>query len=138
MLNFRRTTIYAIIETGGKQYKVITGQTIEVDRLAVAEGSSIDLDKVLLIGDADKVTVGKPTIEGAIVKATSKGEKKGDKVIVGKFKSKVRYRLKKGHRQFFTTITIDGIVGPGVSSVKPEKATRKTSPRKKEVSEDGA
>jgi len=135
---FRRTTIYAIVETGGKQYKVTPGQTIDVDRLAVAEGSSIDLDRVLLIGDADNVTVGTPAIEGAKVKATSKGEKKGDKIIVGKFKPKVRYRLKKGHRQFYTTLTIDSIVGPGAETAEPAKEARKPRRRKKEVSEDGA
>lgn len=137
---YRRLKIYAIVETGGKQYKVAPGQTIDVDRLGVAEGNTIDLDKVLLIGDGEKVTVGTPTIEGAKVVATSQGEKRGDKIIVGKFKSKVRYRRKKGHHQLYTRLSIDRIVGPvdeaeaKVETAEPKKPRR----RKKEVTTDGA
>ena len=67
---FRRLEIYAIVETGGKQYRVAPGQTIDVERLGVAEGNTVKLDRVLLIADGDKVTVGTPTIDGAIVVAT--------------------------------------------------------------------
>lgn len=108
--------IYAIIETGGKQYKVSPGQTIDVERLDVAEGNSIELDRVLLIADDDKVTVGKPVVDGAKVIATSQGEGKGKKIIVLKYKPKVRYRKKTGHRQFYTRLTIDKIVEPEGSS----------------------
>ena len=108
--------IYAIIETGGKQYKVSPGQTIDVERLDVAEGNSIELDRVLLITDGDKVTVGTPIIDGAKVVATSQGEAKGVKIIVFKYKPKVRYRKKTGHRQFYTRLTIDKIVEPEGSS----------------------
>jgi large subunit ribosomal protein L21 len=104
--------IYAIIETGGKQYKVIPGQTIDVERLDVAEGNSIELDRVLLIADDDKVTVGTPVVDGAKVIATSQGEGKGKKIIVLKYKPKVRYRKKTGHRQFYTRLIIDKIVEP--------------------------
>jgi large subunit ribosomal protein L21 len=128
--------IYAIIETGGKQYKVSPGQTIDVERLEVAEGKSVDLDKVLLIGDGKKVTVGTPTVDGAKVKATSKGEGKGDKVIVFKYKPKVRYRKKTGHRQFYTRLVIDEIVGPGAAPEK-EKPPKKAR-AKKEVTESGS
>lgn len=138
---FRRTTIYAIVETGGKQYRVAPGQTIEVDRLGLAEGNTIDLDRVLLISDGEKVTVGTPTIEGAKVVATSKGEKRGDKVIVFKYKSKTRYRRKKGHHQLYTSLNIDKIIPP-VAEVVDAKAEvgepKKTRRRKKEVTEDGA
>jgi large subunit ribosomal protein L21 len=113
---------------------VAAGQTIDVERLAVAEGDSVELDRVLLIADGDNVTVGQPVIEGAKVTATSKGEGKGDKVVVFKYKPKVRYRRKTGHRQLYTRLAIDQILAPGAVEDKP-KRTRRT---KKEVTEDGA
>jgi len=126
--------IYAIIETGGKQYKVTPGQTIDVERLDVGENNTVDLDKVLLIADGDKVTVGTPTIEGAKVVATSQGEGKGKKIIVFKYKPKVRYRRKTGHRQFHTRLVIDKIIEPGAAQVELPKKTRR---RKKEVVTNG-
>jgi len=102
--------IYAIIETGGKQYKVSPGQAIDVERLDIAEGNSIELDRVLLIADDDKITVGTPIVDGAKVIATSQGEGKGKKIIVLKYKPKVRYSKKTGHRQLYTRLAIDKIV----------------------------
>jgi len=131
---FGRREIYAIIETGGKQYRVDPGQTIDVERLDAAEGSTVELDRVLLIADGDQVTIGTPTVDGAKVVATSKGSGKGDKVIVFKYKPKVRYRKKTGHRQQYTRLVIDKIVGPGVAEEKPKKPRK----RKKEVTESGA
>jgi len=96
------TNIYAIVETGGKQYRVSPGETIDVDNMNVIEGQTIDLDRVLLINDNGKTTVGKPVIEGAKVTATSLGLIRGEKVIVYKFKAKVRYRRKVGHHQSYT------------------------------------
>jgi large subunit ribosomal protein L21 len=109
-----------------------------VERLEVAEGKTVKLDRVLLIGDGKKVTVGTPVVDGAQVVATSKGEGKGDKVIVFKYKPKVRYRKKTGHRQLYTRLVIDEIVGPGVAKAKPakKKATQKAA--KKEVTKSGA
>lgn len=104
--------IYAIIETGGKQYRVTPGQTVDVERLDVAEGGTVDLERVLLIGDNDKVTVGTPVVAGAKVVATSKGTDKARKTIVFRYKAKVRYRRKKGHRQQYTRLIIDKIVQP--------------------------
>jgi len=86
----------------------------------------------LLIADDDKVTVGNPTVEGAKVIATSQGEDRSKKVIVLKYKPKVRYRKKTGHRQYYTRLLIDSIVGPETEPVK------KTRRRKKEVTESGA
>ena len=102
--------MYAVIETGGKQYKVSPGQTLDVERLDVADGGTIDLDRVLLIADDDKVLVGNPTVDGAKVVATSQGDGRGKKVIVFKYKPKVRYSKKTGHRQSYTRLTIDKIV----------------------------
>ena len=88
----------------------------------------------MLIADGEQLSVGKPTIDGAKVVATSKGEAKGYKVIVFKYKPKIRYRKKTGHRQFYTKLTIDKISQPGAVAEKPKKTRRP----KKEVTEDGA
>ena len=84
-----------------------------MERLDVAEGDKIELDKGLFIGDNGNSLVGNPIIKGAKVTATSLGEIKGDKVTVFKYKSKVRYRKKTGHRQIYTTLSINEIIKPG-------------------------
>ena len=109
------------------------GQTIDVERLDVTEGDTVELERVLLIANGDKVVVGTPTIEGAKVVATSKGNGKGKKVVVLKYKPKVRYRKKTGHRQLHTKLTIDKISQPGIETEPPKKTRR----RKKEVTESG-
>jgi large subunit ribosomal protein L21 len=121
---FWRLKIYAIIETGGKQYKVTEGQTIDVERIEVADGDTVELDRVLMVADGEKVTLGNPVIEGAKVKATAKESGKGDKVIVFKYKSKVRYRRKNGHRQLYTRLIIDNITAPGMVKPKPARAEK--------------
>jgi len=104
---------YAVVETGGKQYRVAQGDVIDVERLAVEEGGIVELDRVLLLAEGGKVKVGTPTVEGAKVTADVLGEAKGKKVIVFKYKSKVRYRRKKGHRQIHTQLKIKDIVSQG-------------------------
>ena len=104
--------IYAIIETGGKQYRVSPGQTVDVELLDVPEGNTVELDKVLLLNDDKKVIVGTPTVSGAKVVATYKGDGRGKKIIVFKYKPKTRYSIKTGHRQNYTRLTIDKIVKP--------------------------
>jgi large subunit ribosomal protein L21 len=127
--------IYAIVETGGKQYRVAPGQVVDVDRLDVAEGATIELDRVLLLGEGDDVTVGTPVVEGAKVVATSQGDGRGKKIIVFRYKPKVRYRRKTGHRQGYTRLAIDKIVGPGAATVGP---AAKAGRDKRKVSESGA
>jgi len=127
---FRRIEIYAVIETGGKQYKVTPGQAIDVERLDIAAGSTVELDRVLLIADGDRVSVGTPMVTGAKVVATSQGDGKGKKIIVFKYKPKVRYRKKTGHRQLYTRLVIDKIVEPKAIPSEPAKKIRR---RKKEV-----
>jgi large subunit ribosomal protein L21 len=105
-----------------------------VERLDAAEGNTVELDKVLLIAQGEKVTVGNPTVDGAKVMATSQGEARGKKIIVLKYKPKVRYRKKTGHRQAYTRLTIDKIVEPGASRGGVEKKVRQ---RKKEVKPSG-
>jgi large subunit ribosomal protein L21 len=96
----------------------------------------VELDRVLLIGDGDEVTVGTPTVAGAKIMATAQGESKGEKIIVLKYKPKVRYRKKTGHRQLYSRLVIDQIVKPGAKAEKPVKKTARR--RKKEVTKSGA
>jgi len=102
--------VYAVVETSGKQYKVSAGEIIDVDKLPLKVGEQIEFDRVLLVADGEEVHVGQPTIEGAKVLATVTDHVKGPKIIVFKYKPKERYRLKKGHRQAYTRLTIDEIV----------------------------
>ena len=100
--------MYAIIATGGKQYKVQEGDVIKVEKLGVEAGSEVTIDQVLLDGDKE-VKVGNPTVEGASVKATVVAEGKAKKVIVYRYKRKTGYHKKNGHRQPFTKVEIKAI-----------------------------
>jgi large subunit ribosomal protein L21 len=102
--------MYAVVKTGGKQYKVSAGETIEVEKLPLEVGQKIELDRVLLVKDDNKVQVGNPTVEGAKVMATVADQGKGKKVVVFKYKPKKRYRRKSGHRQAYTRLHIDKII----------------------------
>ena len=101
--------MYAIIATGGKQYKVQEGDVIKVEKLGAEAGSEVTFDQVLLVSDKE-VKVGSPTIEGASVKATVVSEGKDKKVIVYRYKRKTGYHKKKGHRQPFTQVKIEKII----------------------------
>ncbi len=116
---------YAIVESGGKQYKAVEGSTIEVDRLALEVGSKVDLNEVLLISDDENITVGTPLVDGAKVTATVVSEVKGPKVIVFKYKSRQRYRVKTGHRQKYTRLMIDEISGKKGSKKAAAKSEEK-------------
>jgi large subunit ribosomal protein L21 len=100
---------YAIIEDGGKQYRAVIGETIEVDRYPLEVGEEIDLNHVLLISDGEKVNVGTPFIKGAKLQATVVAQVKGPKVVVFRYKAKERIRSKTGHRQKYTRVRIDAI-----------------------------
>ncbi|MEK7281854.1 MAG: 50S ribosomal protein L21 [Chloroflexota bacterium] len=101
---------YAVVQSGGKQYKVSPGQEVVVDKLGVGEGDSVELEQVLLVAEGDRVVTGSPFVEGAKVIAKSLGEEKGKKIIVFKYKPKVRYSKKTGHRQVYTKLAIENIV----------------------------
>jgi large subunit ribosomal protein L21 len=101
--------MYAVVTSGGKQYRVEAGSELEVERLAADAGSTITFDRVLLVGDGEDVTVGTPTVPGASVSGTVIGEVLGPKLIVFKFKQKATYRRKNGHRQHLTRVRIDEI-----------------------------
>ena len=100
--------MYAIIATGGKQYKVSEGETIKVEKLGAEAGSKFTFDQVLLVS-GDDVKVGNPTVNGATVEATVVGDGKAKKVVVYKYKRKTGYHKKNGHRQQYTAVKIDKI-----------------------------
>jgi large subunit ribosomal protein L21 len=102
--------VYAVVESGGRQYKAIEGHSITVERLSYDEGDEIEFDRVLLISDGDDVQVGQPVIDGAKVKATVLGQEKGPKIRIFKMRPRKRYRRRKGHRQTYTRLQIDEIV----------------------------
>ncbi len=101
---------YAIFENGGKQYKAVAGDTVDIDRTPVEEGAKIEFDQVLLVSDDGKVQVGTPTVGGAKVQGTVEEHFKAKKVIVFKYIPRKRYRRTQGHRQQYTRVRIDKIV----------------------------
>lgn len=101
--------MFAIIETGGKQYRVESGSKIQVEKLLVEEGGSVVFDKVLLKGEGEKVEIGTPYLEGVTVEGKVTEQGREDKKMVFRYKSKTRYRKKKGHRQPFTEVEIGQI-----------------------------
>lgn len=101
--------MYAIIATGGKQYKVSEGDVVRVEKLDVEEGGAVTFDQVLLINNDGDVKVGNPAVAGVTVTGTVEEQGKGKKVIVYKFKRKTGYHKKNGHRQLYTAVKIDKI-----------------------------
>ena len=121
---------YAIIRSGGKQYKAVPGERIQVDKLPVDPGKKVVLNEVLFIADGvKKVTIGTPLIKGAKVETTVADQIKGPKIRVFKYKPKVRYRRRQGHRQQYTLLNVDKIVSSSAKSTTKtsEKASPKTS-----------
>jgi len=102
--------MYAVVRTGGKQYRVSAGDSIDVEKLPYDVGEQIELDEVLLVSNGGDAQIGKPLVPGAKVKATVTRQAKGRKVVIFKFRSSNRYRRKKGHRQQYTRLRIDEIV----------------------------
>jgi large subunit ribosomal protein L21 len=102
--------MYAVVRTGGKQYRVSPGDSIEVEKLPFEVGEQIELDQVLLVANGSGTKIGRPVVDGARIKATVTRQAKGRKVIVFKYRSSKRYRRKRGHRQLLTRLRIDEIV----------------------------
>ena len=115
--------MYAIVETGGKQYRVKPGDTIAVERLTGEPGDTLDLSRVLLVGGDGETHVGAPQVADAIVRAEVVEHGRGEKIIVFRYKSKVRYRRKTGHRQALTRLRITDILLGGVSAEQPAART---------------
>lgn len=115
--------MYAVIEVGGKQYRVSEGENIEVERLPLEVGKSLTIDRVLLLGGDGQLEVGTPTVKGARVKARVTEHGRGRKVIVFKFRPRSGYQRKHGHRQEYTRLAIESIV-------TKEEAPKKAEPKK--------
>ncbi len=101
--------MYAVIKTGGKQYRVPSGEKVKVEQLAADVGSQITIDTVLMVADGDKVSIGKPLVKGAKVEATIVNHGRGDKVRVFKMRRRKQSSKTQGHRQNFTEIQVDSI-----------------------------
>lgn len=115
---------FAIVESGGKQYRAVEGTTVDVDRLAHEVGKSFDFERVLLMADGDAVTVGTPTVGGITVSATVMDHIKGPKLISFKYRPKKRIRVKGGHRAQYTRLMIDFIGKPGEERKVAKKETK--------------
>lgn len=102
--------MYAIIESGGRQYRAEEGHSFSVEKLPYEVGQQIELDKVLLLANDDEVKIGQPVVDGVTIKATVVEQYRGKKIFVWKYKPKKRYRRRQGHRQYYTRLRIDEIV----------------------------
>ena len=133
----RRSEIYAVIRSGGKQYKVKPNQLLDVERLPADVGAVVELSDVLMVADGDDVTVGQPRVTGARVVAEVMEHGRGPKLIVFKYKNKTRYRKKTGHRQAYTRLAIRQILmgAEPVAAAAPVKARPRRAPAKPVVAE---
>ncbi|WP_350059039.1 50S ribosomal protein L21 [Nisaea sp.] len=122
--------MFAVVKTGGKQYKVAPNDVIKVEKLSGDAGSSIDLADVLMLGEGEDLTVGAPTVAGAVVRAEVLEQTKGDKVVVFKKKRRQGYRRTRGHRQELTVLRVTDILADGKKKAAPKKAAAKKAPAK--------
>ena len=120
---------YAIVESGGKQYKAVEGESIIVDRLPGEPGDEITLEQVLMLVDGESVNVGKPTIGGFVVLTSLAEHFRGDKVLAFRYSPKKRIRVHRGHRQYYTRLMVEHIGKPGEAKV--EKKAAKAAPKPK-------
>ena len=121
--------MYALVRTGGKQYRVAKDDTILVERIAADEGAEVILDDVVMLGDGDKVTIGTPRVEGAAVSATVVSQTRGPKIIIFRRKRRKNHRRTQGHRQDLTLLKINAIAEDG-KSLKPKAAPAKKAAAK--------
>ncbi|MDX1616930.1 MAG: 50S ribosomal protein L21 [Candidatus Promineifilaceae bacterium] len=101
--------MYAIVECGGRQYRAEEGHSFSVEKLPYEVGDQIELDNVLLLSDGDQITIGRPSVDAASVKATVIEQYRGKKIFVWKYRPRKRYRRRQGHRQNYTRLRIDSI-----------------------------
>ena len=123
--------MYALVKTGGKQYRVAKDDTILVERIAAEEGEQVVLDNIIMLGDGDKVTIGTPTVEGAGVSATVMRQTRGPKIIIFRRKRRKNHRRTQGHRQDLTLLKITDIAEDAKKLAAPKKAAApKAAPKK--------
>lgn len=125
--------MYAIVEIAGQQFKVAKDQKVYVHRLAAEEGANVQFDRVLLLEDGSKITVGAPAVSGAAVEAKVIKHCKGDKVLVFKKKRRKGYKVKNGHRQYLTQIAIENILASGAKPAAAKTAAPKAAAPKAEA-----
>jgi large subunit ribosomal protein L21 len=125
--------MFAVIKTGGKQYKVAEGDEIIIEKLAVEAGKNVTFEDVLMLGDGKTVTVGEPMVSGASVVGTVSEHRKGDKVLIMKKRQRNTYRRKKGHRQHEMVVTIDSILADGKKAPAKKAAAKKAAPKTTEA-----
>jgi large subunit ribosomal protein L21 len=130
--------MYAVIETGGKQYRVEVGTELEVELLEVVPGDAITLDRVLLVADGDKAEIGRPLVQNASVAAQVVRQTRGEKVISFKYRPKARRRVKKGHRQELTVLRISDIVLDGRSAAADVAQAAEARKTERQRLEEGA
>ncbi|MCH6573223.1 MAG: 50S ribosomal protein L21 [Proteobacteria bacterium] len=134
--------MYAVIRTGGKQYRVVPGARLRVEKLDAEEGAKVEFDQVLLVGEGTNVTVGKPLVDGGLVTAKVLSQGKGKKVTIIKFHRRKNYLRTKGHRQFYTEVEITdvstkggakkaAVKAPAAAKAPVKKAAAKKAPAKK-------
>ena len=124
--------MFAVIKSGGRQYKVSVGQTLEVNRLPVDDGAQVKFEEVLLISDENGSMIGTPLLDNAMVLATAIKQGRGEKLIVFRYKSKKRFRHRRGHRQELTILSIDDIVADGKSLITGNAPEAKETPAEEE------
>ena len=115
--------MYAVIKTGGKQYKVQENQTLKIEKLDGTQGSPVEFDDVLLYSDGETITLGAPKVENVLVKANIVSQGKGKKTIVFKHKRRKGYRRMKGHRQEYTEVHIDSIAPDNLENGESEQGS---------------
>jgi large subunit ribosomal protein L21 len=128
--------MFAVVQTGGKQYRVAVGQSIQVEKLPHVKGDVFEFDRVLMVSDGEQITAGTPLVEGARVLATVSRQERGPKILVFRYKSKKRVRVLRGHRQSLTQLFIRDIVVNGESTaarLKPAVETAGAPPAPDEV-----
>jgi large subunit ribosomal protein L21 len=130
--------MYAVIETGGKQYRVEVGTELEVELLEASAGDAITLDRVLLVADGDQASIGRPLVSGASVSAEVVRQDRANKVISFKYRPKARRRVKKGHRQDFHLLRITDVVLNGKSAAAILEKTQAAAKTERERLEEGA
>jgi large subunit ribosomal protein L21 len=130
--------MYAVIETGGKQYRVEVGTVLEIERLEAEAGASITLDRILLVADGDEAAIGRPLVADATVSAEVLRQDRGDKVISFKYRPKARRRVKKGHRQELTVLRISDIMFKGRSAAEETRESEEAARTERQRLEDAA
>lgn len=128
--------MYAVVNTGGKQYKVQKGDTFRFEKLPGEVGSPVTFDKVLMFSDGDTVRIGQPLLDDTTVKGHIVEQGKSKKIIVFKYKRRKRYRRKQGHRQLYTAVMIDAIEAPGVAAEPEEPVAAQSVEATPAVSEE--